>query len=80
MPKAPSYQFRRSAAIAINSGQAKTIVLSGNTRGLFYLPGDGEYVPLVDFLVTKWNVAGAAIVVVYEPHGQLKILENPTSG
>ncbi len=79
MPKAPSYQFRRSAAIAINSGQSKTIILSGNTRGLFFLPGEdtGEYVPLVDFLVTKWNVPGAAIVVIYEPHGQLKILEKP---
>lgn len=81
MAKAPKYQFRREAAVAINSGQSKTIILSGNIHGLFFLGGSeqGEYVPLVDFLAAKWNVP-SQIIIVYEPNGKIRILDEPAPG
>ena len=78
MCKEPNYDFRREAAVAINSGQSNAIILCGDTQGLFFLADatGGQYVPLVDFLTAKWNVPGQ-ILIVYEPSGQLRILDKP---
>ncbi len=47
----------------INSGQARSIIVSGNINDLYF---DGEkYVPIVPFLLTKTKVPGI-IPVVYE--------------
>ena len=81
MSKVPSYDFRKEAAIAINSGQSNAIILTGNTHGLFFLADDdiGEYVPLVDFLTAKWNIPGQ-ILMVYEPDGRIRILDAAAPG
>ena len=76
MTRTPTYDFRREAAIAINSGMSNAIILSGNIHGLFFLEdGDGDYVPLVDFLTAKWNVPGQ-ILVIYQPNGKIRILDD----
>ena len=50
--KSPSYSFRRDIAVAINSGEARTVILKGSLHDLCYAEceGGGEYLPLVDFL------------------------------
>jgi ATPase family associated with various cellular activities (AAA) len=70
----PSYQFLRTAGRVLNSGQARTLIVSGNIHDLFCLPVDeerGEYVPLVDFLTRSWNLSGK-ILVVYELNGPIR--------
>lgn len=68
----PAYPFFASLARMINSGQARSIVLSGNVNDLFF---DGEkYVPIVPFLLNKTRVSGI-VHVVYELNGPVRIGE-----
>ncbi len=54
----------------INSGQARSIVLSGNIYDLYY---DGkQYVPFIPFLQSKTQVPGI-VQVVYELNGPVRI-------
>ena len=70
---APSYDFFSRLARIVNSGQARSIVVSGNVNDLFF---DGEsYVPLVPFMLTKTSVGGL-IQVVYELNGPVRIDED----
>ena len=67
---APKYDFFSQLARIINSGQARSIVLSGNVNDLFF---NGEsYVPLVPFLLRKTAVSGL-IQVVYELNGPVRL-------
>jgi hypothetical protein len=67
---AASYPFFTQLARIINSGQARSIVLSGNIYDLYY---DGrEYVPLMQFLQSKTKVPGL-IQVVYELNGPVRL-------
>ncbi len=67
---APKYEFFSQLARIINSGQARSIVLSGNVNDLFF---NGEsYVPLVPFLLHKTTVPGL-IQVVYELNGPVRL-------
>ncbi|MCA9181701.1 MAG: ATP-binding protein [Planctomycetales bacterium] len=67
---APKYEFFSQLARIINSGQARSIVLSGNVNDLFF---NGEsYVPLVPFLLRKTSVSGL-IQVVYELNGPVRL-------
>lgn len=67
---AASYPFFAQLARMINSGQARSIVVSGNIYDLYY---DGrEYVPLMQFLQTKTKVPGL-IQVVYELNGPVRV-------
>ncbi|MFN9602471.1 MAG: AAA family ATPase [Planctomycetota bacterium] len=67
---AASYPFFTQLARIINSGQARSIVLSGNIYDLYY---DGrEYVPLMQFLQSKTKVPGL-IQVVYELNGPVRV-------
>ena len=68
--EAPKYEFFSQLARIINSGQARSIVLSGNVNDLFFR-GD-SYVPLVPFLMHKTSVAGL-IQVVYELNGPVRV-------
>ena len=68
--EAPKYEFFSQLARIINSGQARSIVLSGNVNDLFFR-GD-SYVPLVPFLMHKTSVAGL-IQVVYELNGPARV-------
>ena len=67
---APKYEFFSRLAKIINSGQARSIVVSGNVNDLFF---DGQnYVPLVNFLLRKTAVGGL-IQVVYELNGPVRL-------
>lgn len=66
----PKYEFFSKLAKIINSGQARSIVVSGNVNDLFF---DGQnYVPLVPFLLRKTAVGGL-IQVVYELNGPVRL-------
>lgn len=73
--KAPDYPFLRRAGRILNSGQARTLLLTGNVHDLFHRAGEGkelgDYVPLVDLLRHRWQVAGK-ILVVYELNGPVR--------
>lgn len=88
----PTYNFLKQAGRILNSGQARTIVLTGNIYDLFCLgpevddggddPGkgkssgqdaDGDYVPLIEFLSTHWNLPDL-ILIVYELNGPIRFL------
>ncbi len=69
---APNYAFFSRLARIVNSGQARSIIVSGNVNDL-YFDGAG-YVPLVQFLLKKTRVAGM-IQLVYELNGPIRIDE-----
>lgn len=72
VPIAPAYAFFSNLARMINSGQARSIIVSGNVNDLFF---DGEkYVPIVPFLLVKTRVPGI-IHVVYELNGPVRLAE-----
>ena len=71
------YDFPRETAVAINSGQATSIVIQGNIYDLFFINKDndetGDYVALIEFLSARWNIPGV-ILIVYEPSGKIWIV------
>lgn len=69
----PKYEFFTRLARIINSGQARSIVATGNVNDLFF---DGKsYVPLVPYFIEKTGVGGL-IQVVYELNGPIRISES----
>lgn len=67
------YPWLKRAGRIINTGRARTIVLSGNVHDLFHIgPQDaGQYVTLLEYLVSAWNIPTkvgkpGVIVVTYE--------------
>lgn len=70
------YPFVRSLGRAINSGQSRSVVVSGNIEDLFFLPDDtdagGTYVPLVDLLAAAWRDVAGIILVRYELNGPIR--------
>ena len=65
-----SYEFFSRFARILNSGQSRSVVLSGNIYDLFW---DGkEYVPLINFVQEKTEVAGL-IRLVYELNGPIRV-------
>lgn len=72
LPQA-SYPFYSQLAKIINSGQSRSIVISGNIYDLYY---DGkQYVPLIPFLQSKTQSNGL-IHVVYELNGPVRIADD----
>ncbi|MCP4645454.1 MAG: ATP-binding protein [bacterium] len=72
--KTAEHEFLRTAGRILNSGQSRTLLLTGNVYDLFCLPtedGRGEYVPLVDLLTRRWSVSGK-ILIVYELNGPIR--------
>ncbi|MFH2002701.1 MAG: AAA family ATPase [Planctomycetota bacterium] len=76
--KTLEYSFLKTAGRILNSGQARTLILTGNIHDLFYLSpagtGKGIYVPLVNFLAEQWDV-GKRIIMVYELNGPIRFLK-----
>lgn len=71
-----SYPFFGNLARIINSGQARSIVISGNIYDLYF---DGkQYVPLLAFIQTKTQIPGL-IQVVYELNGPVRVSEEDKS-
>jgi len=61
------YDFLRQAGRALNSGQSRALIFSGNVYDLF-AADNSSYVPLLDFLTEKWALPGK-IVISYELNG-----------
>lgn len=72
-------QFVKEAGRFLNSGQTRTLVISGNIYDLFPVSqgdnGNLSYVPVTDLLCESWNVPGV-IVLIYEINGPIRFL-NP---
>jgi len=71
----PSLDFLRNAGRILNSGQSRTLLLSGNLHDLFPLsqPTGLEYVPIISFLAASWNLPDA-IVIIYELNAPVRFL------
>ena len=69
----PEYPFLRRLGRILNSGQSRSVVLTGNVYDLFYLEKENEYVSLIDFLCAQWELPGV-ILVVYEINGPIRFL------
>jgi SpoVK/Ycf46/Vps4 family AAA+-type ATPase len=72
--------FVRAVGRVLNSGQARTVLLTGNVHDLFFvrdMPGAaaGRWLPLVDYLVASWRGTGR-ILVVYELNGPLRFADD----
>jgi hypothetical protein len=71
--KPPTHEFLKQAGRILNSGQARTIVLTGNIYDLFcYSDREREdYVPLISHLTASWDLPGL-ILIVYELNGPIR--------
>ncbi|MEQ1828925.1 MAG: AAA family ATPase [Pirellula sp.] len=70
---AATYPFFGNLARIINSGQARSIVVSGNIYDLYF---DGkQYVPILPFIQSKTQVPGL-IQVVYELNGPIRVSDD----
>jgi SpoVK/Ycf46/Vps4 family AAA+-type ATPase len=74
--KDPVYSFIKDSGRIVNSGQSRSVVLTGNITDLFYNHNDegGDYVPLVELLVNRWSVKGS-LLVIYELNGPIRFLD-----
>ena len=72
--------FVRSAGRVLNSGQSRTLLLTGNIHDLYRSrTSDGiAYLPLVEFLVGRWDLEDF-IIVVYELNGPIRFLRESDS-
>lgn len=70
-----SPNFLRTAGRILNSGQARTLLLTGNIHDLLPLPQPTgtEYVPLIPFLGASWNLPDV-VVIVYELNAPVRFL------
>ena len=72
----PAYPFASDLARILNAGQSRSVVLAGAVDDLFYssqADDGGEYVPLVSFLLRRFDVAGV-VRVVYELNGPIRFV------
>src|SRR5436190_7248373 len=64
--------FLKHAGRILNSGQTRTLFLTGNVHDLFGPVGPArEYVPLLTFLTTNWSLPDF-ILIVYELNGPIR--------
>ena len=78
MPLPPRYPFFAEFARTFNSGQSRSVMLTGAVADLLYSqrpggPQSGEYVPLVKFLCDRCAIPGV-MVLVYELNGPIRTL------
>nr|AUN37492.1 cell division protein FtsH [uncultured bacterium] len=66
--------FLKQAGRVLNSGQARTILLTGNINDLFAPPvNDQDYVPLLNLLTAQWDLPDY-ILIVYELNGPIRFV------
>jgi len=65
------YEFFTAFARVCNSGQSRSVVLTGNIYDLFF--NGSEYVPLIPFLCEKSRTSGI-VQLVYELNGPIRIV------
>lgn len=78
---APAYPFLKHAGRILNSGQARTIILTGNIYDLFCLEArnqKADYTPLIQFLSASWDLENL-ILIVYELNGAIRFLRDEDS-
>lgn len=65
--------FYTSLAVVLNSGQSRSVVVSGNINDLFW---DGkDYIPLISFLLEKTRVPEKIVQIVYELNAPIRVDE-----
>ena len=69
------YEFIKEAGKLINSGQSRSIALTGNISDLFFSKTEhgGDYLPLVDNLINQWSIS-SSLIVIYELNGPIRFL------
>lgn len=70
--------FWQRAAQVLNAGQTRALLLTGNVRDLFPLPGEGadaDYAPLTQALLARWS-RPPYLVVVYELNGPIRFMSD----
>ena len=75
------YAFFSRLARVLNSGQSRSVLLTGEVHDLFHAGGGGEiesgeepgYVPLIDFLTRRCQVPGIT-QLVYELNGPIRLV------
>lgn len=66
--------FLKQAGRILNSGQARTLLITGNIYDLFGPVGPGgDYVPLLNFATAQWDLPNY-IPVVYELNGPIRFV------
>ena len=66
--------FLKQAGRVLNSGQARTILLTGNINDLFAPANDDQdYVPLLNLLTAQWDLADY-LLIVYELNGPIRFV------
>lgn len=82
-PPSPAYPFASDLARILNAGQARSVLLAGAVDDLFFTPSEGgdggEYVPLVPFLLRRFDVPGI-VRVVYELNGPIRFTSEKDRG
>lgn len=77
---APVYPFLKQVGRIFNSGQARTVVLTGDIYDQFCLKGEHgeEYVPLINYLTANWAMPDL-ILIVYELNGPIRFVREADS-
>ena len=66
--------FLKQAGRMLNSGQARTLLLTGNVYDLFGPVGpERDYVPLLNHLTGEWDLPNY-VLIVYELNGPLRFV------
>jgi hypothetical protein len=66
--------FLKQSGRVLNSGQARTLLLTGNINDLFGPAGpEQNYVPLLTLLTAEWDLP-AYILIVYELNGPIRFV------
>jgi hypothetical protein len=76
--KPPDYDFVRQIGRILNSGQSRSVVLTGSVTDLFFSADRGErgsYLTLLEFLTEFWSRVEGRIVVLYEPNQPIRFLQ-----
>ncbi|MCP4711993.1 MAG: AAA family ATPase [Planctomycetes bacterium] len=74
------YAFLKAIEDILNSGQSRSIAVTGNILDLFYAASESDdYVPLLNLLVSRWDTAihqQKLIKIVYELNGPVRFLDD----
>lgn len=70
------YDFMTEIAKTINAREARCLLLTGNILDLFYVPDEkqGDYLPLLDFLIASWKKIESKVLVTYELNGPIRFI------
>ncbi len=75
--KPPTIEFVREIGRVLNSGQSRSVALTGSVTDLFFCSEEGErgsYLTLLEFLQHTWSMVEGRIVVLYEPNQPIRFL------